>query len=196
MAAMLGAGIPIPQALDGLGQEEENPALRDVVLKIGESVRKGAAISTALEEHPRLFNKLYVSMVRVGEEAGALPKVMADLAELLEHEDEVRSEVVAAISYPLFVLGFGVFTVGVLLTVVLPRLFSMLEEMLQILPLPTLILLKISALLHQHWPWIVPGLAGLLAGLRWYIRSPRGAEVWDRMKLRLPVIGSVFRAAA
>src|SRR6185369_571622 len=105
MAALLGAGIPIPQALDGLGNEEENPALREAVLKISESVRKGTAISAAMDEHPRLFNKLYVSMVRVGEEAGVLPKVMADLANLLEHEDEVRGEVVAAVSYPLFVLG-------------------------------------------------------------------------------------------
>jgi len=143
-----------------------------------------------------LFSKLYVSMVRVGEEAGVLPKVMADLAELLEHEDEVRGEVVSAVSYPIFVLGFGILTVTILLTVVLPRLFSMLQEMLTVLPLPTLILLKISAFLHRHWLWIVPGLAGLVAGLRWYFRSPRGAEVWDRMKLRLPVMGSVFRAAA
>ena len=160
MAALLGAAIPIPQALDGLGEEEENPALREVVLKISDSVRKGAAFSAALEEHSRLFSKLYVSMVRVGEEAGELPKVMADLAELLEHEDEVRGEVLSAVSYPIFVLGFGVLTVAVLLTVVLPRLFSMLQEMLQVLPLPTLILLKVSALLHQHWPWIVPALAG------------------------------------
>src|SRR5438876_4096324 len=196
MAALLGAAIPIPQALDGLGEEEENPALREVVLKISDSVRKGAAFSAALEEHPRLFSNLYVSMVRVGEEAGVLQKVMADLADLLEHEDEVRSEVLSAVAYPIFVLGFGVLTVAVLLTVVLPRLFSMLQEMLQVLPLPTLILLKISAFLHRHWPWIVPGLAGALAGLRWYIRSPRGAEVWDRTKLRLPVMGSVFRAAA
>jgi len=78
---------------------------------------------------------------------------------------------------------------------VLPRLFSMLQEMLQVLPLPTLILLKISAVLHRYWLWIVPVLVGFLAGLRWYIRSPRGAEVWDRIKLRLPVMGSVFRAA-
>jgi type II secretory pathway component PulF len=121
LAALLGAGIAIPQALAGLSQEEENLALRDVVGQISESVRKGAAISSALEEHPKLFNKLYVSMVRVGEEAGALPQVMNDLADLLEHEDEVRSEVTAAVSYPLFVLGFGIFTVTILLAVVLPR---------------------------------------------------------------------------
>src|SRR2546425_11395401 len=196
MAALLGAAIPIPQALDGLGEEEENPALRAVVLKISDSVRKGAAFAAALEEHPRLFSKLYVSMVRVGEEAGALQKVMNDLADLLEHEDEVRSEVVSAVSYPIFVLGFGVCTVTILLTVVLPRLFSMLQEMLQILPLPTLILLKISGFLHHHWPWMAVGVAGLIVGLRWYLRSPQGAEVWDRLKLNLPVMGSVLRAAA
>jgi len=196
MAALLGAAIPIPQALDALGEEEDNPALKQVVLKISESVCKGAALSAALEEHSRLFTNLYVSMVRVGEEAGALQKVMADLADLLEHEDEVRSEVVSAVAYPIFVLGFGVFTVTILLTVVLPRLFSMLQEMLQILPLPTLILLKISGILHGHWPWILLALAGIVIGGRRFFRSPKGAHFWDTAKLRLPIMGSVFRAAA
>src|SRR5205807_213257 len=196
MGALLGAGISIPQALDGLGEEEENPALKTVVLKLSDSVRKGASFSAALEEHPRLFNKLYVSMVRVGEEAGALQKVMADLAGLLEHEDEVRGEVVAAISYPVFVLVFGIFTVTILLTVVLPRLFSMLEEMLQVLPLPTLILLTVSGFVHHYWPWILIAIAGTIAGLRWYVRSPQGALMRDKTKLRLPLIGPVFQAAA
>ncbi len=196
MAALLGAGIPIPQALDGLGEEEENPALKEMILKIATSVRKGTAISAAMEEHPKVFNKLYVSMVRVGEEAGALQKVMVDLAELLEHEDEVRSEVSAAVAYPAFVLGFGIFTVVILLTVVLPKLFSMLQEMLEILPLPTLILLKVSAVLHRYWPWILIGVTGTVVALRWYFKRPDGAEFWDKWKLRLPVMGAVFRTAA
>jgi general secretion pathway protein F len=196
MAALLEASIPIPQALDSLGEEEENLALREVVLRISESVRKGVALSAALEEHPRLFDKLYTSMVRVGEEAGALQKVMTDLAALLEHEDEVRGEVVAAISYPVFVLGFGIFTVVILLTVVLPKLFSMLQEMLQVLPLPTLILLRASGFVHQNWPWLLIGIVGAVFGLRYYRRSPKGAIVWDRMKLRLPVMGGIFRSAA
>ncbi len=160
MSALLGAAIPIPQALDGLGEEEEHPGLRAVVLKISDSVRKGASLSSAMEEHPRLFSKLYVSMVRVGEEAGVLPKVMADLANLLEHEDEVRSEVVAAVSYPLFVLGFGLFTVAVLLTVVLPKIFNMLQDMATALPLPTVILLNISSFLHHWWPLLLLGVGG------------------------------------
>src|SRR5271169_1013505 len=75
ISALLAAAIPIPQALDSLGEEEENPAFRAVVQQLGEGVRKGESFSTALGQHPKLFNNLYVSMVRVGEEAGVLPKV-------------------------------------------------------------------------------------------------------------------------
>lgn len=196
MAALLESAIPIPQALEGIGEQEENAALRDVILKISDSVRKGASFSSALDEHPRLFNGLYVSMVRVGEEAGALDKVMTDLAGLLEHEDEVRSEVVAAVSYPCFVLGFGIFTVAVLLTFVMPRLFTMLEGMLEVLPLPTRILLDVSAVLDRHWIWILGALVGGSFWLRHYFRSPAGVLVRDRLKLRIPVAGSVVRSAA
>jgi len=196
LSALVAAGIPIPQALDSLGEEEENAAFREVLLRIADSVQKGAALSASLEEHPKLFGKLYASMVRVGEEAGQLPAVMADLANLLEHEDEVRGEVKAAVAYPVFVLCFGFITVTILLTVVLPRLFTMLEEILPVLPLPTLILLRTSRILHQDWILILAVGAAIVGGLSWYLRTARGAEQWDKLKLRLPVVGSIFRAAA
>ncbi len=167
-----------------------------MVEQLGAAVRKGESLSTALEAHPALFSKLYVSMIRVGEEAGVLPKVMNDLADLLEHEDEVRGEVVAAVAYPVFVLCFGFVTVTILLTVVLPRLFSMLEEMLPVLPLPTLILLKVSHMLHAHWLLILAGVIGAGGSAWWYVKSPVGAEAWDKFKLKLPFIGPVFRSAA
>lgn len=196
LAALVAAGIPIPQALDSLGEEKENPVLREVILKIADSVQKGASLSGSLEEHPKLFGKLYASMVRVGEEAGELPVVMTDLANLMEHEDEVRGEVMAAVAYPAFVLGFGIITVAVLLTVVLPRLFTMLQEMLPVLPLPTLILLKVSGVLHRYWILIFAGVIGVVAAISWYIRTAKGAEMWDTLKLRIPLVGPVFRAAA
>lgn len=196
LSALVAAGIPIPQALDSLGSEEENFTFREVIVSIADSVQKGSALSAALDEHPKLFGKLYASMVRVGEEAGQLPAVMADLANLLEHEDEVRGEVMAAVAYPAFVLCFGLATVTLLLTVVLPRLFTMLEEMLPTLPLPTLIMLKVSRVLHQDWIVLFLGAIAVVGGIIWYKRTPKGAEAWDRMKLRLPVVGKVFRAAA
>jgi type II secretory pathway component PulF len=196
LSSLLGAGIPIPQALDSLGEEEENPALKVILLNTADSVRKGAALSAALEEHPKLFGKLYSSMVRVGEEGGVLPKVMTDLATLLEHEDEVRGEVGAAVAYPVFVLGFGICTITILLTVVLPRLFSMLQDMLPVLPLPTLILLKVSHGLHHFWFLLLAGVLAAIFGVRWHVGTARGAEQWDWLKLRLPFIGPVVRSSA
>lgn len=196
MAALLESGIPIPQALAGIGDEEGNPAFRKVLQEIAESVRKGAALSAAMEEHPQLFDPLFVSMIRVGEEAGALQHVMTDLAALLEHEDQVRSEVLSAVAYPAFVLAFGIFTVVILLAVVLPRLFSMLQEMLDILPLPTRILLGTSTFLQQYWIPIIVTVTATAFAVRWYLRSPDGKLLWSRLKLQLPVIGSVLRSAA
>ncbi len=196
LAALLAAAIPIPQALASIAEEESNPALRSVVDGISSEVKGGVALSAALNRHPHLFPPLYCSMVRVGEEAGALPQVMIDLADLLEHSDEIRGEVVSAISYPLFVLGFGFITVIVLLTVVLPKLFSMLEEMLDVLPLPTLILLRLSSFFAHWWPWLlVAGVAAIAALFTW-IRTPEGRLAWDTLKLRLPVIGPLVRSAA
>jgi type II secretory pathway component PulF len=196
ISALLGAGIPIPQALEGLGEQEENMVLRETLRGISDSVRTGVALSTAMDGHPKLFSKLYVNMVRVGEEGGVLPKVMTDLADLLEHEDEVRGEVIAAVSYPVFVLCFGLISVTLLLTVVLPRLFTMLQQTLTVLPLPTLVLFKVSGLLGHYWPFLLGGLAVVAGGLRWYLRRPEGAEAWDRIKLRLPLIGLLLRSAA
>lgn len=196
LSALLDASIPIPQALAGLAEQEENPALQQMLARLEESVRKGASMSAAMEEHPKVFSKLYVSMVRVGEEAGALPTVMNDLAALLEHDDEVRSEVVSAVAYPAFVLGFGIVTVAVLLTFVLPRLFGMLTEMMDILPLPTLILLRLSAGLKTWWPLIAVVLGLMVVGWLWWGRTPRGALFIDRMKLKLPLLGPVFMASA
>ncbi len=196
MAALLDAGIPIPQALEGLGEEELNPALRGVIQGLSNSVRTGTAFSAGLASYPRLFGTLYVSMIRVGEEAGALPSVMNDLADLLEHEDEVRSEVVSAVAYPLFVLGFGIVTVTILLLVVLPQLFTMLQEMTTLLPLPTRILLAVSNIL-QHYGWLLLTIGiGAAAGVRAYARTPEGAHRIDSIKLETPFVGGMLRSAA
>jgi type II secretory pathway component PulF len=116
--------------------------------------------------------------------------------DLLEHEAEVRSEVISAVAYPLFVLGFGIVTVAILLTVVLPKLFSMLQEMLNVLPWPTLVLLSVSTFFDRYWPVVLIALIGAAVLLRTYVRTTAGAEMADRAKLRVPIMGGLFRAAA
>ena len=196
LSALLEAAIPIPQALEGIALEESNPAFREIIETIAGEVKTGHSLSVAMSRHPRLFSSLYVSMVQVGEEAGALPRVMNDLADLLEHDDEVRSEVTSAIAYPLFVLGFGIITVIVLLTVVLPKLFSMLEEMLDTLPLPTLILLRVSGFFSHYWPFLLVAAVGAVFGLRYFLKTPRGAWMWDTLVLQVPLMGALVRSSA
>jgi general secretion pathway protein F len=196
LAALLSASIPILQGLEGLGEQEDHAAFRALILQISESVRKGSSLSAAMEEHPRVFSKLFTSMVRVGEEAGALPTVMNDLADLLEREEEIRGEVVSAVAYPAFVLGFGILTVAILLTVVLPKLFAMLKDMSKVLPLPTVILLHVSSWLNHYWPIALVATVGLAIGLRYYTKNPKGAANLDRLKLRAPLIGPVFVSSA
>lgn len=196
MATLLQATIPIPAALQALGQEEANPALKRVLLDLDASVRKGNSLSASLEAYPKLFPTLYSSMIRVGEEAGALDKVTSDLADLLEHEDEIRGEVVGAVAYPCFVLAMGLLTTLVLLLFVFPSLFGMLEGMVDVLPLPTRILLGATVLFQSHWPWILGGTLAAALALRFYLRTPAGKLFLDSWKLRLPLLGAIFRASA
>ena len=196
IAALLEAGITIPQALQTMKEEIDNPALREIVQSLWDSVHRGIALSTAMENHPKQFSSLYVSMIRVGEEAGALHEVMQDVADLLEHEDDVRSEVTTAVAYPLFVLGFGIFTVILLLTVVLPRLFGMLTEMMDVLPLPTLILLAVSTFFSKYW-WLLSLITGAIGfAIYRFASTPEGQLKIDALKLKLPLMGPVFSSSA
>ena len=196
LAALLGAGIPVSQALSSLSEEEENAALSQIIQELSEGLRSGLALSEAMEAKPKLFNDLYVSMVRVGEEAGALEEVMNDLADMMEHQDEVRGEMSAAVSYPLFVLGFGFLSVTILLGFVLPRLFGMLQDMLDTLPLPTLILLGVANFLKSYGLWVLIGIVGCAVPLVQYLRTSKGQMAFDKFKLAMPVIGPVVRSAA
>ncbi len=196
ISALLEAAIPISKALHSLGEKEHNPKLKELILGLAEAVKQGRSLSEAMEDHPKAFDSLYTSMVRVGEEAGALPAVMNDLADLMEHEDEVRGEVMVAVSYPAFVLLFGILTVAVLMMFVLPRLFTMLEEMSDTLPLPTLVLLGFSSFIQSYWYLIILIGGGAIGGLIYYLSKPEGKLMVDRLKIKSPIIGPVFLTSA
>lgn len=196
LASLLSAAIPIPAALEGLAEQEENETLVALIRDLLDRVRGGETLSDALARHPGSFSGLYVSMVRVGEESGKLDRVLTDLADLMESEDEIRGEIQGAIAYPAFVLVMGIATTAVLLTVVLPQIFEMFEGMENVLPLPTKVLLHVSNFLQGQWPWILAGLLALGIGGRLLLRTPAGRLRWDAWKLEIPILGPVFRASA
>ncbi len=193
LADLLGGGLPLLSALTLLARQTEHHALRQIIDHLAASVRDGQALSEALAGHPRVFPPLYRSMVKAGETGGALEQALRRLAELGEHEAELKSRVVSAAAYPLFVLGVAVAMTAFLLAYVIPKLSLVFLETNQLLPLPTRVLLGISRFVVEGW-WLAGlGLLAALWGLRRWYASASGRLLVDRLLITLPVAGSLVR---
>ncbi|MCL1980591.1 MAG: type II secretion system inner membrane protein GspF [Proteobacteria bacterium] len=188
LATLLGAGIPLVPALNGLIEQTGNRVFKTVLAQIKEAVNEGNPMSAALADHPRLFSKIYINMVRAGEASGSLDVVLERLAEFGENQHAIRSRVKAALLYPLFMAIVGIVVLFLLITFIVPSITSVFEGTKQALPTPTIILIAISALLKKFW-WLVllAALGAIVAG-RWFISTPAGRRRWDRLKLTAPGI--------
>lgn len=193
LADLLGGGLPLLSALTLLARQTEQPALRRIIDALAASVRDGRSLSEAMSAHPAVFPPLYLNMVKSGEAVGGLEQALSRLADVGEHEAELRSRLVHASIYPLFVLGLATAMTIFLMTYVIPTLSLVFIESGQLLPLPTRILLRVSELCTRWW-WLA--LGGLLAvgwALRRWYASRRGRAVADRLLIALPGIGALVR---
>ncbi len=191
MSALLSAGLPLDRSLNILSEISESSEMKSVVQSILKSIREGSAFSDALQRHPKVFSKLYVSMIRAGEIGGVLDVVLDKLGEFLETSKELRDHVVSAMIYPVILVLTGGASIIVLLTFVLPKFSVIFSELGSALPLPTQVLLTMSSSLQSYW-WIA--LLIVLGGwalARSYIRSEKGRYTWDALKLRM--LGDVTR---
>ena len=193
LADLLGGGLPLLNALTLLAKQTEQPALQRIIDALAASVRDGQALSEALASHPQVFPPLYRSMVKAGEAGGGLEQALSRLADLGEHDAELRSRVVSASVYPLFILCLAFGMTVFLLVYVVPKLSLVFLETGQLLPLPTRILLRVSHLV-VHWWWaLVLGLIALGWALRQWYASPLGRATIDRQVIALPGIGALVK---
>ena len=195
-STMINAGLTMLRALNILADQTANPALAQAVTGVRADVETGASLSQALSRHPKVFSRLFVSMVRAGETAGVLDQVLVQLAETLERQAKLRSKIRSAAAYPVAVLVLvsGIAT-GMLIFVV-PMFKSMYKQVGGTLPAPTLMLIKISNIFTSYFP-VVVGLAFLsFAAGRRFVRTPRGRMLFDRLKLRTPIFGRVVHRSA
>ncbi len=190
---LLGGGLPLLSALTLLAKQTEMALLRRVIESLAASVREGQSFSDALSRYPQVFPPLYISMVKAGEVGGGLEQSLARLAELGEHEAELRSRVRNAAAYPLFVLCLALALIVFLLVFVIPNLSLVFTETNQVLPWPTRFLLGLSAVFRQGW-WAIAG--GLVAS-GWMVRrgcaTARGRALIDRAVMAVPVLGGLVR---
>nr|WP_321465000.1 type II secretion system inner membrane protein GspF [uncultured Desulfobulbus sp.] len=188
LATLLGAGIPLVPAIAGLIEQTGNRSLKTVLAQIKDAVNEGNSLTSALGDHPRLFSKIYINMVRAGEASGSLDLVLDRLAEFGENQHAIRSRVKAALLYPLFMAIVGVAVLFLLITFIVPSITSVFEGTQQALPLPTILLISLSTILKKFWWALLLLIGGAVTAARWYINTPPGRRRWDTLKLTFPGI--------
>lgn len=193
LATLMGAGIPLVQALDSLVEQTRNAVLKKVIAQIKGAVNEGNTLTNALAEHPKLFSSIFINMVRAGEASGALDIVLERLADFGEKQEALKGRLRAALVYPIFMAVIGSAILFILITYIVPNITQVFNEMDKVLPLPTLLLISLSDFLKMYW-WaclLVLGLAFI--GLRSFILRPTGRSWWDFLKLKMFIVGPVVQ---
>ena len=194
-ATLIGAGIPLVDGLGALTEQTEHPKLKSVLGQVRDRVNEGASLGDSMAA-TGAFTNLYVSMVRAGEASGALEVVLERLADYLESQVRLRNKVSSIMIYPSVMLAFAGFVIGVLVTVVLPQITTLLNTLDQPLPFYTRWIINLSEFARAWWWAILIALAGAGAGIRFAISTKRGRAFWDQLKLKLPVVGRATRLIA
>ena len=195
-ATMINAGLPLVQSLDILAEQTENAQLQKVIRDVLYDVESGNTLADAMGKHPKVFSKLFVSMVSAGEAGGILDTILLRLATFLEKADALSRKVKGAMVYPGVVFTVAAGAVAILLIFVIPTFQDMFAAAGVALPLPTQIVIAMSAFLQAYWWAIIAVAVGAFFAFRAYYATDNGELVVDRILLNIPVLGDLQRKAA
>ena len=193
MATMIAAGLPVEEALDGVGGQIEKRRSRAMIMTVRTRVREGHALAAALGEFPSTFSDMYRSTVAAGEQSGHLDAVLENLADYTETSFEARRNIEMALFYPIVLLTFAILIVGALLVYVVPDIVGVFEDTGAELPVLTRIMIALSEFLRSSLWMLATGVVVLWYGLRRLLAQPDVRLRWDRQKLALPVLGRIVR---
>jgi general secretion pathway protein F len=196
MAVLVGAGIPLVDALTALVEQVDHERLKRVLSSVKQRVNEGSSLADALAQHPKAFSTLYVNMIRAGESSGALDVVLFRLADFTESQSRLRSKIVGTLTYPAAMLLISLVVMGILFTVVIPKITKIFEDTKVTLPWTTRLLIGFSGFVYDWW-WALLLLAvgaGMLFA-RWR-RTPEGRARWDVWMLTVPIFGPLVRQIA
>jgi type IV pilus assembly protein PilC len=196
LATMIDAGLPLVQSLEILSTQQEHKVFKNVIRDIREDVEGGSTFAGALKKHPAAFNDLYTNLVVAGEEGGILDTILTRLANYIEKAEALKKKVKSALVYPATIVGVAAIVVMILMIFVIPVFESMFKSAGQTLPVPTLIVLAMSKLVKKYIVIIIPAFILFCFLLRKYYRTESGRALVDRLLLKLPVFGLLFRKIA
>jgi len=188
---LLRAGLPLLRALETISRAGVSERLKASLRKVGEGVSAGRTLADALGEQPGVFPSLHIAMIRAGEKAGFLEDVLTNLSDFIERVDELRSKIHGAMIYPLVLTVVALSVTGGMLVWFVPRFKTMFSG--RALPLPTRIMFSLSDALLNGWPILLGGLVVVVLLLSSLIKSEWGGRVWERWRLKIPVVGRVIR---
>ena len=193
LAMMIKGGLPLVEALNALKEQTENQVFREAIVQITDEVRGGVALSKALEKHPKIFDKLYVSVTSSGEQSGKLDQVLERLADQLQKDYDLITKVKAAITYPIVIVCALLGVVVLMLVFVVPQLKGIFSEMGVQLPIFTRILLGTSDFVIRFWYIVIIVIIGLYLAIRYWGKTPRGRLSIDKFKIKVPIFGQLSR---
>jgi type IV pilus assembly protein PilC len=196
LSTMIEAGISLIQALTALYEQcdpKRQRNLRHVISDVIARVQGGETFNESIGKHPRVFNRLFVSMVKAGEAGGLLAEILDRLAGFLESSARLRKKVKSAMTYPVIVVCIAFAITTFLIVKVVPIFGEIFKDFGAKLPAPTQFLIDVSDFVRSEWYLLVLGIGGAIFGLRWFLRSPRGKKMSDRWKLKLPIFGPLLQ---
>jgi len=198
LATLIDAGLPLLRGLTVLSKQEPDPVLKGVINNLAESVQGGGTFSESLGGHPKIFNKLYVNMVKAGELGGVLELVLLRLAEFQEKAQKIKNKVVAAMFYPIIVLVIAIVILAFLLVFIVPKFEAIFADMLGGKPLPALtqFVIATSNLVKNNSLMIVAGIVLLVILYKIVGRTKQGIQVIDNIKLKAPLFGDLTRKSS
>ncbi|MEJ7601168.1 MAG: type II secretion system inner membrane protein GspF [Kofleriaceae bacterium] len=193
LATLIKSGIPLTESLGALVEQVQNQRFRAQLSEVRSAVNEGSSFADSLQKYPRLFDNLFVSMVRAGELAGNLDDVLTRLADFLEASQKLKSKVTGAMIYPAVMVFIGTIIIAVLMIKVIPEITKTFTQQGKTLPWNTRILITVSTIIGRYWLWIAIG--GILSGIAFvkWKASHGGKQVWHRFVLKLPLIGPLVR---
>jgi type II secretion system protein F len=193
LSTLISSGLPIDRSLHILGTLTENEKLQETVKDVLKRIEGGNSFAEALGNHPKVFSKLYVNMVKAGESGGFLETILSRLAQYLQSTKEIRDTLVSVMIYPLILTIVSGISIIILMTFVIPRFGRIFSDMGQAIPLPTQILLSISGWVRGYW-WVGLGIVLLTYfGFKIYIQQEERKFNWDGFKLRWAFIGDLIK---
>ena len=191
LVVMLKAGVPLVKSLETVVQQFESENFKNIILDIIDQVNKGVIFSKALGRYPKVFNALYVNMVKVGETTGSMDEILDHIRSFLHHDIAVKRKIKAAMRYPIIVLSILVLAFVAAIGFIMPRFAEMFSNAGVALPLPTRALIFLSIMITKYWfiTFLVVSVTGFL--IRFYTQRPAGAYRFDAIKLAMPVFKNI-----